>query len=181
MINLIPPDARRRVKQEYWIRVVSVWMMLIATALLMVALLRVPVYVLVKSQLEAFSDTYEQATSDDLEFKASEDAIKDANHVGSLLAVTEGSLRFSEVLAAIDSLAGSEIVITSYALTRTDGQVSGITVVGQADTRFALAAFKDALEASDYFESAALPLSNLAKDRDIPFNIVITPTKVTAS
>jgi hypothetical protein len=47
--------------------------------------------------------------------------------------------------------------------------------MGTADTRAHLSAFKNALEAHTLFKVASLPLSNLAKDKDIDFSITITP------
>lgn len=175
MINLIPPDARTQVKREYWTRVISVWMMLAATAFVMITLLRVPVFVLVSSQLNAFADSYERAASEDLQFKESEELIVEANEIGRLLSESNESRFFSAIITKLDELSGEGITISSISIERTDDIVSAVSVIGFAETRFSLASFKDRIEADPYFESAALPLSNLAKDKDIPFNIAIKP------
>ena len=177
MINLIPPVARKKVKREYWIRVVSVWMILVASALVMISLLKLPVYVLVNKQLDAFSSSYESAAENDQQFKLSEELIKDANDISTILSGDEDVYLFSDVITRIGELAGEGIGVNQFTLTREEGQVNLVIITGEADTRQRLADFKNDLEADSLFESAALPLSNLAKDVDIPFKIEIAPTK----
>lgn len=148
-------------------------MIMAALALVMIAFLKVPLYVLVNSQLDAFSDLYEAAASDDLEFKNSTAQINQANEMAQVLRVSEDDYHFSEIISQIDKIAGEEIDISSYNMGREEGVLSSVTINGQAGTRQSLASFKDRLEFDERFVSAALPISNLAKDVDIPFNITI--------
>ena len=176
MINLIPPAARKIVKREYWVRVLSVWMILAATAFAMITLLKIPVYVLVNSQMAALSSSYESATADDLEFKKSQDLIKSANQMASLLVTDNEHVEFSEVINRIDSLSGEEVFVNSINMARVEKDLEKVTVRGEALTRAGLAGFKERLENDEMFLEATLPLSNLAKDVDIPFSIEVTLT-----
>jgi len=175
MINLIPPQARKRVLLEYWIRAASVWMLLAGTALIMVALLNVPVWVLVHGQINAFADSYAAAESEDTQFKEFAAEIEDANEVAAALADHTDTVQLSLLLERLQTIATSEISIEVYEFSRTDGAVSTVRISGTANTRQALANLKQDIEADPLFSTAALPLSNLAKDSDIPFNIEITP------
>lgn len=175
MINLIPPSAESNVKREYWIRVVSVWMILIASAFVIVAVLNGPVYVMIRGQLNAYQSEYNAASIENEVFKVSEDALKQANMVGTLLLASQKTTSFSSIIAELEALTGEDVVITEYLLSRTDNKLGPIVIKGEARSRLVLSSFQEVLEESELFEKAELPLSNLAKDREIPFSITITP------
>lgn len=177
MINLIPPDAQKQVKSEYWIRVVSVWMILVGSAFLLVTILLTPVYVLINGQLESFLYEYNQANSESQSFVESETEITEINKIATLLANADEEVTFSNIIIKIEQLASSDIQIENFTLSRKGGEISPIVVSGQAGSRFALTEFKDAIEASRIFKSVSLPLSNLAKDTDITFSITIIPSE----
>lgn len=179
MINLIPPSAHTQVKREYWIRVISVWLVLIGTAFLIVALLNLPVYVLVRSQLSSYLQEYNQASDESESFKASEFEIQKSNEIAKLLAKADSVTPFSTIITELEALTSSGVKISDFSLSRQNGEISSISINGQASSRLALTQFKDAVEASPLFESVTLPLSNLAKDKDISFSITIVPSKVT--
>ena len=177
MINLIPPGAQKKVKHEYWIRVVSVWLMLGAIAFLMITILNIPAYLLVKNQLEFLTTEYQSASDDKRVFAELSQELRDANNIGTLLRTQKETYLFSEIITEIKTQAPGTVILRGFTIRRDDGGIISITVRGQSASRNTLASFRDAIEASDMFESAELPLSNLAKDKDIPFNISIIPTK----
>ena len=174
MINLIPLRARADVKAEYWIRVVSVWLFLIGFALLITAVLLFPSLSLVQSQLEVYENSYIHASEENESNKKLESSISVANKVAQKLVQAGDSRLFTELLSDIDTAADSTITLESVLIGRVDGGVDAIQITGNADSRGALVHFRDALEVYDSFVSIELPLSNLAKDRDIPFNITVT-------
>lgn len=180
MINLIPPDAQKQVRTEYWIRVATVWMFLFGTGFLIVAILNAPVYVLVRSQLDSYLLEYNQASDETQSFKDAETTINDANSMIALLGVGTSVMPFSSVIAKLETLTGDGIAINSYKFSRKNGAIDSIVIDGLASSRLSLSQFKDALQKDDMFKSASLPLSNLAKDVDIPFTITITPAPVNA-
>lgn len=176
MINLIPPSAQEQVKREYWVRVISVWMTLIATGCVVVAVLNIPVYVLVRSQLDAFLVEYKQANLESESFKESEQAVIQANQVAALLAQHDDTQLLSGIVDELDALTGQGIRITDFTISRSmEGGLAPITIKGTAASRLDLTNFRDAIESHPLFSNAELPLSNLAKDRDIEFTITITP------
>ncbi len=178
MANLLPPAALKKVKREYWLRVISVWFGLIGTALLMVAILQIPVYVLVKSQSHAFSRWYEKVGSDKDTMQNLADTIKHSNNLGRLLSTGKEDSFFSQVLKEVDLVAGDKIVVNGLSLDREGGKVKTLSIIGIADSRTDLANFKSALEDSLIFTSVTLPLANLAKDVDVPFNITVTVSEL---
>lgn len=181
MTNLIPPSARTQVKREYWIRVVSVWFLLLGFACITVILLNIPVYVLVKNQQQIYQAQYEEASTSMQSSEASEEAITDSLTIAKLLSAVERKQSFSSVIAELETLAGTTVAITQYSLQQTDGTINSVTITGEATSRLALSLFKTRLENTPAFATAKLPLSNLAKDKDIPFSITITPASDTTA
>jgi hypothetical protein len=177
MINLIPPSAQKQVKHEYWIRVASVWMILIGSAFLVVSILMAPVYMLVTAQLKSFSFEYTQANIESQSFKDSETKIITSNEIASLLAKSEGTTAYTTIIKKLESLAGEDIIITDFDLSRKAGVISPVVISGEADSRLALTQFQDAIQGDEMFSGATLPISNLAKDRDIPFTITVDLNK----
>jgi len=179
MINLIPPDAQKQVKREYKIRVASVWLYLLGSAFLIIAILYAPTYVLLRSQLSSFSEEYAQANTQDETFKELETAINAANETAKLLNTSSNMVLFSTIISELESLTTNGVDITNFMMSREGSVVNSIVINGDAVSRSSLSSFRDAIEASELFESATLPLSNFAKDRDIPFSITITLRKKT--
>ncbi len=180
MINLIPPSAQKQVTHEYWLRVVSIWLFLLGTACLIVAIFNAPVYVLVQSQLSTFLQEFTLANNQSETFKSSEATIAKANDIAKLLTKSEQVTPFSEIIEELETEARivGGVTINTFSLARKDGAIAPIIISGVASTRSQLSQFKDTLEKNPRFESAVLPLASLAKDRDISFSITLTPRKV---
>ncbi len=175
MINLIPPQARKQVRIEYWVRVVSVWMLLLAVASFICALLLIPSLVLIQSQLKAFEGAYKTASDQNDAYKALEKEVRDANTIARQLVSIDVTPLFTQFITDIENTAAKKVVLRSIDGKRNEeGFVEEIKVSGVAPTRTSLVAFKEELTKLDAFESVHLPLSNLAKDKDASFNIVIT-------
>jgi len=174
MANLIPPDARTKVKYEYWARVVTLWLFLVGVATIMVTLIQIPAYVLIKEQTEVFTQWYEEVSDDNEQFKQSVEIIERTNEISRVIYTEEGHTSFSNLVDEIRRIETDEISVETIAIEKKGGAFDTFSVSGEAATRSALADFRIAIEASPLFEAAALPLSNLAKDVDIPFNISVT-------
>lgn len=174
MINLLPPQARKHVLTEYWLRTISVWLLLVVVVGVLILTLLFPTYILIKLQLQARADTYQQVEVEHENFQSAQVEIRRTNTNAALLANAADTQSFSEILDALLRLQSEAIFVQNVAMQRADEAVQEITVTGQADTRDALAAFRNQLEASPLFTAADLPLENLARDRDLPFQITIT-------
>lgn len=159
---------------EYWLRVVTVWLLLIGLGFIVVALLRIPTFVLVESQLRAFSGAYDEAIDKTAAFDEAQAVITEANELSRLLAEEEDQIPLTDMITILDGIAGSAVRINEFNFTRSDGTLTQINVTGVAATRVALADFSKDIEAHELFAEAELPISNLAKDQDIAFSISIT-------
>ena len=176
MINLIPPHARRRVITEYWVRVLAVWLLLLGSALLIIAILNLPVYVLLNNQKDAYLAQSEKAMTLSIDLDATEATINRTNEIARLLAQGESEVPFTEYIVRLEELTNESVVLTDITLTRdTSEAVKEIQLTGLAETRQSLANFRNDIEADQFFDAVELPISNLAKDEDILFSVKITP------
>ena len=174
MINLIPPHARKQVKVEYWIRVFSVWILLITAACTMFGLLLIPSIVLIQSQLHVYDGAYQTANDQNNIYEQLEQDVRIANEVAQQLSSIETFPLFTTVISDLESVAKDRVTLSSVSFTRNEEDVvEQIQIVGTANSRSLLVQFRDALESHVSFDSAELPLSSLAKDKDVPFSITI--------
>lgn len=173
MINLIPPAARRSVVREYWLRAISVWLLLFGTGCLIVASLLLPTYVLIRLQVGELEQTAVAASEKVATYDVSASALVAANKQAQLLMGTS-TTPFSTYLTQLEQFAGAGVVLRDIQFVRSKTGVGSITVAGTAATRQVLANFRDALEAEPAFSKVNLPISNLIKDRDLLFVIDIT-------
>jgi hypothetical protein len=171
MANLIPPAAKKDILVEYWVRVTSVWFVLLGMAALTLAVLNVPVYVLIQNQLQTYSALYSDASEQNTSFEKIENEIKVANNIAALLVKIREVNGLTPYVEQIQSFVNKEISITSFDMVRVEGVPAGVNISGVADNRQSLVAFSQAIEASEDFKSAEIPLSNLAKDSNIPFTV----------
>lgn len=173
MANLIPPHAKKGVVSEYWIRVTSVWLIMLGIVALVVAVLNIPAYIMIQNQKLAYQDMFADANDKTDAFTAIEQEIIVANETVRLLSDINQDVALHTYVSLIDSLANGRVSIEHYDLIRSEGNLSTIKISGVADNREALVNLSDTIEADDYFISADIPLSNLAKDSDIPFSISV--------
>ena len=178
MTNLIPPTAQTQVTREYWMRTASVGLFLLSFGCVIIIILYIPVYMLVQSQLKTFQNEFKHANSADASFSDAEKALTLANTLSKLLVSSGTTTPFTQVVTQLKKYAGSEISIKDIRFVRTDGVITLIDLNGLAQSRLSLVAFQKKLEADTQFSDAKLPLSNLAKDKDIPFTITIEKEKV---
>ena len=175
MINLIPPAAKKKVVKEYWLRVFTIWLFLIGSAFFVVGILNFPAYVLTLSQASIYSEQVENAADELESSEASELLIKDANERAVHLVSKEDGVDFSLLMEQLESLAGAGITITQFNFERKDNKLGPIKISGIAASRADLTSFDDSIEAHASFSEAELPISNLAKDSNINYQITVTP------
>lgn len=176
MANLIPPDAKKEIVSEYWFRVGVIWAYLIGVGLLIGALLKAPALWSIESELKAYSGAYDSAQEKAETLKTSQETIAAANDMAQLLAENASTTASTEILAVLDTIAGKEVLISQLRLQKDTSSIIQMSVQGVADTRTALANFRNDIEQHPLFGKAELPISNLAKESDISFNITITPS-----
>lgn len=177
MINLLPPIGHHAVKQEYLFRVTASILLLFSFIAIFLTIAFVPTYVLVGAQIKAFEGVdgtdaeKETLRSAEAEMQTAEDILKQ-------LGKSTETLSHSLVIQEIQKMASSEIDFKTFRIDSTKDDVVVIQVQGIAETRESLAQYKIALESAPLFEKAEIPISDLAKETNLPFSITITPKKL---
>ena len=174
MINLIPTTAKHSLIKEYWIRTATVWFFLWSAAVLLGIFILIPSYVLTHSQVSAYKDSAESATEKIATFETVSKELTRAGVWAGMIKENFSHPNNSQYIALFCSLERDGITISNISITWGDGGVEPIIVEGTADNRQALAAFRDRLVAQAVVSDVNLPLSNLAKDKDIPFEVTVT-------
>lgn len=179
MANLIPPDAKKAIVTEYWFRVLVLWSVMSGIALALVMGLQIPAFMLLKSHTANYSNAHADAAEKKTDYDEGEKEIESANQLAKLLAAQADDYLFSDLVAVLDEIAGSTVVILDVQFRKSENVLQNIEIRGIAADRQSLANFSADLESHPLFLSADLPFSNLAKDKDISFNITIVPANVT--
>jgi hypothetical protein len=174
MINLIPPAARKSVVREYWIRVVSVWLLLFGTGCFIVTVLLLPTFMIVHGHIKNLDGQVSVATEKTASYTVSATELTKANTDALLLMGAASTSPFSLYLKLVESLTGTSITLNSVRYTSDSGVGGKMTVTGMATTRQTLASFRDALEADPVFMTVVLPISSLTKATDVLFSMDIT-------
>ena len=177
MINLIPPVAKKSIILEYWVRVFTVWLLLIAFAVVVGISVLLPPYVLVTSQVDVYTESAEQASAKIATYEnVSVDLIK-ASQQARIIVDSSKSFTMSRYIYLFESLQNPGISLSQIKLLRTETGIAPISLSGIATNRQMLADFRDRLLDEEEVSTVDLPISNLAKDKDINFSIIVVMNK----
>ncbi len=176
MINLIPPPAKKAIKQEYWVRVGTIWFVIWSIAGIIGGVTLLPTYVLINSQVQVYSATAAAASEKIASYKDMADALVQTSNQARLIIETARLEPVSVHAARIAAATDESITLLGLSLTRVDSGFAPVTVTGIARDRQSLAAFRDRLLIDERITSVDLPIANLAQDRNIPFTLTIMIT-----
>ncbi len=174
MINLIPPKGHTALKHEYVLRVASVYAFLLAGVLVAATALMIPTYVVTSTQLTGAKDEGDRMAETKQKFDTAFGEIREANTVMAQLRKESATTDISDIITEVVRVAPRGVTFTTFQATREGTKLPEIQVQGMADSRIVLASFKNALEASDRFSEAIVPISDLARDSELPFVVTVT-------
>jgi hypothetical protein len=106
--------------------------------------------------------------------------LDETNHKLQLLSPQLDSDRPSNFVGQIieEKIAG--IRITRFSWTKDEDEIT-LAISGVAQDRVTLITFQDNINASGHFSEVALPISNLAQDKDLDFQMTFTPASTSPS
>ncbi len=174
MINLIPAAAKKSLLREYWMRTVTVWFLTWAAVMVAGVAVMLPSFLLLQLQVNAYEQSAATAEKNNADFESITNDLKQASAQAKVMSeqlALEPSAAYVELIRNFES---SSISITQITFERNEKGVAPIKVVGVASDRQTLAAFREELLATEIVESVDLPISNLAKDKQIPFDMLVT-------
>lgn len=173
MINLIPPQGHQALNKEYVLRVASVCACMLSVVFFASAALLVPTYVYISTQVRAVEHQNIESSAVSEEFKAAEASVKFANIIITQLAKGKETPVISLLIEEVKRIAPANITFKTIEMSITKDDVNDLRIQGVAPSRATLLALKQAIEESPLFESAVLPISDLARDADLPFSITV--------
>lgn len=174
MINLIPGNAKKSITLEYWLRVSTSWFFLWAATFLVAIFILVPAYVLINIQVSVYENSAKIAQERITSYEEVSNSLKNASEQAKLIVDGTKQTMMNEYIALFEQLQYPGIELSKVALARSDKGVTPVILDGRAVDRESLAAFRDRLLAEPTVEAVDLPISNLAKDKDIQFTLTVT-------
>jgi Tfp pilus assembly protein PilN len=178
LTNLLPQEAVRAFKAQYFVRFATLSAFLIAILVAVHGILLLPTHMLLSSHIEAREGQLKALASSGL--SEDETALEEqfatlsisAKHIQALEARRHAINIFTDILNIPDT----SISITGFSYASPSGGRDAPTasVSGIAGTRDGLRALQLALEESPFVEAVNLPVSTYAKDIDIPFSMTLT-------
>lgn len=179
MINLIPQSAKKNIVTEYWVRVISAWLLLWAFALMCGAAILFPAYILVSSQVTVYEESAELASQKVSDYESASVALVRASKQASEIVKQAEATSVSSYIDLFTQLQGTEILIDRINLTQDGVEILPVNISGSASNRQSLASFRDRILEHPLITEVNLPISNLATDKDIQFSITVTMTNPT--
>lgn len=175
MFNLLPDNLRKAIKVQYNARRFVVALSLLIFVQVSFFVMLVPTWVSLSYKeraVESESEKMNQYLST-LNIGPVTTLIKSLNQK---MLILESTLEYPKVEPFINSIIAkktSTISIKEFDYTSSDKDSAVITLQGMSVTREALVAYVKRLEALGVFASVDLPISNLAKDKNISFLLTL--------
>ena len=176
MLKLLTEEERGKVSREYHLRRAAVIVVALVSILVIGIIGLLPSYILSNTRhKEALEwDRVVDNSSLKEDEKALQAWLTETNRRLTTLSPKLDVDRPSNFVKKVLEQKISGISITHFSWGKVAGKVV-LSVSGEASNRQALVAFKDRLSASGYFSDVALPVSDLAKDKEISFQIKFLP------
>lgn len=173
MINLLPPEAKKIIVREYVLHVVATFAFLFGTVAIVLAVGCIPTYVLVNAQIATLAHESEKESDEKQVIEKINQEISKTNEILAQLKSTTVTIRSTQALAELTKMAPEGISFKTFTFSDQDS----MQVQGVAEKRDVLVRFKKDIEADVFFETAEIPIADLAKDTDLPFVMKVTFAK----
>lgn len=173
MFNLLPENIKVSLKKEYSIRRFIIVMFFIAIVQITFLVFIFPTWMVSAYKEEVISEEYDKFNkiSSDSNIDPIADRIQSIN---KKLGILNNVLQYPTLVPYVDTVLSnksSSIFIEQFSFSLKNSKEGNLAVAGVAKTRESLVSFVDLLKEADTFKEVNLPISNLAKDKDIDFTI----------
>jgi hypothetical protein len=177
LTNLIPLAQTKAFRRDYWIRLITVLVVLLLIIMLIEIVLLVPSYLYERGQVEAHQQELNKlsANSASAEEQQVQESLTNLKTEAAYLLSVDKIPEASTALRAVLAVPHPGITLSSFTFAPgTSAADRSLQISGIADTREDLRSFDTALSALPYVTGADLPISVYAKENAIPFTIAIT-------
>lgn len=173
MFKLLTEEGREKIRHEYILRRIAVILGTVILALIVGVIGLFPSYLLSKIR---YNETLERVTivsksaqigEADLELK---NWLSETNQRLTLLAPKPETDQPSTFIDQVLKKKVTNVSLKNFTWIKNNDKLD-LSINGVALSRQALVAFEEALSSSEYFSDVILPVSDLAKDKDVNFQI----------
>lgn len=180
MINLIPNQEKKKMAADFYLRLFTIFFVVIALAFFVGTLLLVPAYSLSLTQKNTISEKLEIEKELPL-FKSNQEVlstVRDLNIKINLLEKvnTDKFIVSERVIDEIILKKMSDIKINQISYEKNFLNEKSIYVQGNAPSRERLLVFRQMLENNPLFSEIDLPISNFIKGTNISFSLSLIPS-----
>lgn len=175
MFNLLPNNLKEKVRSEYNLRLlVTVFISILFIQISFLIFLSPTWFVSLNKEKEIVLQS-EKANKSSLDLKV--DTINSQiKLINKKLEIINSTLEYPAVVPVIDDILSrktNSINIEELMYETSDKKLAKVTIRGTSDTRDSLVNFVKKLEESDILSEVDLPISNLTKDKNIDFSLLI--------
>lgn len=175
MVNLLPQKTITRLRRTYYLRFAATLTILLVGALAVGTVLLIPSYVVSERSADA-SERYLSAVEETIGVRERAGVSDDVRALSERLRILNeyaGEPTTKNFFEDALSNLSSRITITGISFSKSGGTLN-ISIVGSADTRSSLLTFVETLQENERFNGVSVPVSQLARDSNIPFSITAT-------
>ncbi|MFA6338604.1 MAG: PilN domain-containing protein [Candidatus Paceibacterota bacterium] len=179
MLYLLPNSQKVILNKEYTLRFIVVVFMFMFATFLIATFLLIPSYRLLTTTEDVILESKNMIlrSSSEKSNKNISLAISETKGLLTLLTSESENIKSTEVFEKILSSRPTGIRINTISFEEQKGGSSLVLINGISDNRSDLINFSQTLRKESGFSSVDLPISNLAKDKDIVFSITIKVNK----
>ena len=177
MANLIPQLAKKKITTEYWLRVVTAWFWLWVISFVIASVLLFPVFIFTATQVGVYADSANAAEETVADHTAVSKELQKTNEQAVEIIKDAKQDRAYDYVQLFSSFETDDVVLNEMRFAKSGTSVEPIRLYGIASTRESLADFRERLLQHEAIEEVDLPISNLAKDSNINFDITVTMVK----
>ena len=174
MINLLPIEEKKKTHRDYMFRLFTVILSAVSVSAIIGIITLLPSYFISDFQKRAAVNQAEliKKTNDDNQENVIA-VLKEAQQKLEILSPEREKASLRTIFDTIISYRPNTIILTGLVYQKENEDKVTFTISGVANSREDLLVFSQNLKKDALFDAVELPVSNLAKDRDIKFTLTI--------
>lgn len=173
-MNLLPTAEKESLKKGLRLRFITMTLFFTSASLLIGFVSLLPAYFLASNHL---SDSYLSSVKNDDSTQEMLNLPEEINSKLKILQSSAGNVSVTDLFSKIINYLPKEITLNSITFTKKQNykEKNGtvISVSGISANRDSLVSFSTLLKESGSFSSVEVPVSNLTKNKDLPFSVSI--------
>lgn len=177
MLNLLPKDSVKKVRNEYLRRFSIVLLVGLSFVELFFLVAILPSYISINSE-KKIAENVSQSIENSVNLKERDlvlSNVKDLETRLSLIETVQGE-KPSDFINKALSLKTNGIFIKNIIYSKKDKTKKEVTLEGSASSRASFIEFMNKVKSSEWATSSDIPISNLVNDKDIKFFVTLTFT-----